>query len=201
MGRVQDLARRPTTWVIALVVVAALVLAVARPWSSSEDRAQPVGTDGTSTTSQPTTATTAPTTSVAPPTTTAPPPTTATTAAPAAPAAPRTLATGQLAPRDYQVTGQVAIVEGPDGRRSLQISGLVSEDGPDLVVWLSTAPAAAPASEIAGSGPVELGPLQGLTGDQTYAVPDEVDLGSVASVVIWCRQVSAPFGTATLVPA
>ena len=191
---------RRGVWVavsIALAVALA-ALAVTRPWSSEEvgdDTADAVSPATTpSTTTPPSSSTSVPRATST--TTSSTSTTTTTTVAPG----PVTLATGTLGPRDYQVSGRVAVVEHPDGRRTVDLLDLASEDGPDLVVWLSTAGAAAPGDEILASDRVDLGPLVSTTGDQSYSVPSDVDLSAQASVVIWCLQVNAPFGTADLVP-
>lgn len=99
----------------------------------------------------------------------------------------------------YTTTGQLRVVELADGRRVVRLEDFATDNGPDLLVYLSTAPAD-------GSGDfaaefVDLGELRGNIGDQNYALPPDVDLDGWRSVVIWCRRFSTAFGAANLVPA
>ncbi|MFT6453937.1 MAG: hypothetical protein ACJAY6_000814, partial [Yoonia sp.] len=45
---------------------------------------------------------------------------------------------------------------------------------------------------------VSLGQLKGNIGDQTYSVPDGVDLSDYGSVIIWCEQFGVLFSPASL---
>jgi hypothetical protein len=94
---------------------------------------------------------------------------------------------------DYSVTGTAAVVTQPDGSRQLVLQELVSDNGPDLQLYLS------PVTGGQVDGGVKLGPLKGNVGTQAYDLPPEVDLGQVATVVIWCERFSRAFGSATLV--
>jgi hypothetical protein len=93
---------------------------------------------------------------------------------------------------DYSVTGTAAVVTQPDGSRQLVLQELMSDNGPDLQLYLS------PVTGGQVEGGVKLGPLKGNVGTQSYDLPPEVDLGQVATVVIWCERFSRAFGSATL---
>ena len=43
-------------------------------------------------------------------------------------------------------------------------------------------------AQVKGSKFVDLGRLRAFKGSQRYAVPADVDLKNIASVVIWCEQ-------------
>ena len=86
----------------------------------------------------------------------------------------------------------------------LRIDDLDTDNGPDLKVWLTDAPVI--------DGPdgwfvfddgryVDLGSLKGNKGSQNYAIPADVDLSPLTSVVIWCDRFSVSFGAAPLVSA
>jgi hypothetical protein len=71
-------------------------------------------------------------------------------------------------------------------------------NGPDLEVWLVAAPDPRSSDDVKTSQWVSLGQLKGNVGDQTYPVPDGVDLSAYGSVVIWCEQFGVLFSPATL---
>lgn len=93
---------------------------------------------------------------------------------------------------DYTVTGTAAVVTQADGSRQLVLQELMSDNGPDLQLYLS------PVTGGRVDGGVKLGPLKGNVGTQAYDLPPEVDLGRVSTVVIWCERFSRAFGSATL---
>lgn len=45
---------------------------------------------------------------------------------------------------------------------------------------------------------LSLGKLKSLTGDQTYAIPADVDLTAWGSVVVWCDTFKTTFAVATI---
>lgn len=118
-------------------------------------------------------------------------------AAPAEPDEPVETAAGSFVSLDYEVSGDVKLLEQPGGNHVVRLEDLASDDGPDLYVYLSTNPSDGPADAFKADF-ADLGPLQDLTGTQDYEVPAEVDPSQFASVVIWCEEVSAPFGAADL---
>jgi hypothetical protein len=103
---------------------------------------------------------------------------------------------GTFVSLDHPTTGRAEVLTGSDGRRVLRLEDFTTDNGPDLFVYLSTAPAD-------GSAPfdaefVNIGGLKGNVGNQNYDIPAEVDLGRFATVVIWCRQFTSAFGVAGL---
>lgn len=113
--------------------------------------------------------------------------------APPATAGPVVTATGGFGSHnDYTVTGTAAVVTQPDGSRQLVLQELMSDNGPDLQLYLS------PVTGGEVDGGVKLGPLKGNIGTQAYDLPADVDLGAVPTVVIWCERFSRAFGSATL---
>ncbi len=110
-----------------------------------------------------------------------------------APAEPVVTARGDFVSQNsYSVMGAAVVVTQPDGRRTLVLEDLDSDNGPDLQLYVS------PSADGAVDGGVRLAPLQGNVGTQSYELPTEVDLGELANVVIWCERFSTSFGTATL---
>jgi hypothetical protein len=122
-----------------------------------------------------------------------PPPDGAVGAAPTTTSGPVVSATGGFGSHnDYTVTGTAAVVTRPDGSRELVLQDLMSDNGPDLQLYLS------PVTGGQVDGGVKLGPLKGNVGTQVYELPADVDLASVPTVVIWCERFSRAFGSATL---
>lgn len=107
---------------------------------------------------------------------------------------------GTLRSIAHTTSGQVRVGPTPDGRQVVYIEDLATDNGPDVRVLLSPHPADGDAG-ILGTDRLELGPLKGNIGDQTYEVPAGVDLGRYQSVVLWCERFSVGFGVAALVPA
>jgi len=50
------------------------------------------------------------------------------------------------------------------------------------------------------AGFIDVGSLQGNTGDQIDALDPEVDLSKYRALSIWCKRFSVNFGTAPLMP-
>jgi hypothetical protein len=123
---------------------------------------------------------------------------------PVEPVPPALLSTGEFISHEHATAGSVRILELPDGSRVLRIDDLDTDNGPDLKVWLTDAPVI--------DGPdgwfvfddgryVDLGSLKGNKGSQNYAIPADVNLSLLTSVVIWCDRFSVSFGAAPLVSA
>ncbi len=70
--------------------------------------------------------------------------------------------------------------------------------GPDLVVYVSTAPDAHDDATVANSSGFSAGRLQAVEGPQSYPLPAGFDPASAGSVVIWCQRYRVQFGTAPL---
>lgn len=104
-----------------------------------------------------------------------------------------TLASGPFEGLSHPTSGTARIVETGQGRE-LRLEDFRTDNGPDLVVWLSEAE---PGGDY-GSGFVDLGGLRGNVGNQAYAIPPDLDLDAYRSVVIWCRRFTVGFGVAGL---
>ena len=74
-------------------------------------------------------------------------------------------------------------------------------NGPGLEVWLVDIPDPQRSADVSASRWLSLGPLKGNKGDQTYVVPEGVDMATWGSVAIWCEQLSVLYSVATLSPA
>lgn len=118
-----------------------------------------------------------------------------------APAAPVVLRTGSLLSHEHETSGTLAVVQLPDGSRVLTLENLSTSDGPDVRVWLSSAPVI-PGEEgwytFADAPHVDLGALKGNLGNQVYEIPADVDLDTLPNVSLWCQRFSVSFGAAEL---
>ncbi len=133
---------------------------------------------------------------------------TETTEAPATTAAPETTAPPEpqivtlvegdfMGSGRYDVSGDALVLNDGTEQRFLRFENFESDNGPDLDVYLSAAPADASGSELEEDW-ILLGELRGNIGDQNYELDPSIDLERYSTVVIWCTRFSAQFGTAGL---
>ena len=108
-----------------------------------------------------------------------------------------TLASGSFRSLEHETSGQVLVLELPDGSRSLRLEDLHTLNGPDLHVYLSRLSGNLDARSY-GMQFVDLGKLKGNVGSQNYSLPGHLDLSSFRSVVIWCKRFSVGFAVAAL---
>ncbi|MGI9612828.1 MAG: DM13 domain-containing protein [Acidimicrobiales bacterium] len=91
--------------------------------------------------------------------------------------------------------GDAGIFENPDGSLVLRFENFDIENGPDLEVYL--VPGADQTSLAAGS--IHLGALEGNTGNQTYELPADTQLGSGDyTALVWCEAFGVEFVGATI---
>lgn len=88
--------------------------------------------------------------------------------------------------------GTARLIETAPGEFSIRLEDFRVRNGPDLFVYLS------PSAEGYADGALEVAPLKADTGNQNYELPPGTDVSSFRSVVIWCKQFSVLFATATL---
>ena len=90
--------------------------------------------------------------------------------------------------------GTARLLEVAPGSFVVRLEDFAVRNGPDLYVYLS------PKSDGYATGAIELGRLKADTGNQNYVVPAGAldDPADAASVVIWCKQFSHLFATASL---
>ena len=88
--------------------------------------------------------------------------------------------------------GTARLIETSPGSFTVRLEDFAVRNGPDLYVYLSSAPTGY------ADGAIELGRLKADRGNQNYKVPAGTDISGAASVVIWCKQFSVLFATAPL---
>jgi Electron transfer DM13 len=113
---------------------------------------------------------------------------------------PAELASGTFVSREHATQGTARVLRLSDGREVVRLEGLVTSNGPQLVVWLAKNRVTGPAGAF-DDAHLDLGPLKGNVGSQNYALPAGTDAASYTSVVVWCARFSVPFGAADLTPA
>ena len=77
-----------------------------------------------------------------------------------------------------------------DDQSKLTITNFKTDDGPKLLMYLST--------DVDSQDFVNLGDLKGIEGDYEYNIPDNTDLEKYKFVVVWCVDFSVSFGHAEL---
>lgn len=111
-----------------------------------------------------------------------------------------TVVEGSFVPRSHPAEGTASVLNDGTEQRFLRFEDFATDNGPDLNVYLSTAPSDAPAEEFDDDF-VDLGDLKGNIGPQNYEIPGDVDLERYSTVVIWCVRFGVAFGAADLAAA
>jgi hypothetical protein len=114
------------------------------------------------------------------------------------PAGPTELASGAFVSQEQETSGTATVIELADGTRTLRLEGFETTNGPDLHVWLSEKKAGGNWFKYASGRKAQLGELKANRGSHNYAIPDDVDLDGLRSVVIWCKRFYVAFGSAPL---
>ena len=97
----------------------------------------------------------------------------------------------------HPASGHAKLLEVKGGDRYLRLEDFMVENGPDLRVYLSTAPSDSESAAF-GNDFIDLGALKGNVGNQNYRIPTGADLDTVNSAVIWCRRFSVGFAVASI---
>jgi hypothetical protein len=112
----------------------------------------------------------------------------------------RVLLSGRFHSVAHETTGLATVYQLPDGKRVLRLTDFKTSNGPDVQVYLVSAPDANDNQTVTQAGFLALAPLKGNIGDQNYELPESVDLAQYQSVSIWCRRFGVNFATAPLTP-
>ncbi len=107
------------------------------------------------------------------------------------------LVEGAFIDRSHPTEGVAVVLNDGTQQRFLRFEDFATDNGPDLNVYLSSAPADASAGEFDDDF-VDLGDLRGNIGAQNYEIPTDVDLSHHSTVVIWCVRFRVAFGAAEL---
>jgi hypothetical protein len=111
------------------------------------------------------------------------------------------IATGSFRDIDrlHRGSGNATLLRTAGGTSLIRLSDFRVTNGPDLKLWLVEATNIAASADVMATRWVSLGALKGNVGDQTYILPDDVDLSSFGSVVVWCELFGVLFSAADLV--
>jgi hypothetical protein len=108
-----------------------------------------------------------------------------------------TVVSGSFIGRSHPAEGTALVLTDGTEQRFLRFEDFSTDNGPDLNVYLSTAPPDADESAFDDDF-IDLGDLKGNIGSQNYEIPPDVDLSRYQSVVIWCVRFGVAFGAAEL---
>ncbi len=111
-----------------------------------------------------------------------------------------TVVEGLFIDRSHPTSGRAFVLNDGSEQRFLRFEDFETDNGPDLNVYLSSAPADAPAGDL-GADFIDLGDLKGNIGPQNYEIPVDVDLDEYPTVVVWCVRFDVVFGAADLATA
>lgn len=113
-------------------------------------------------------------------------------------AASNKLVSGQFHSSAHETKGMAAVIQLPDGKKTLRLTDFNTSNGPALHVYLVAADDAKDNDTVTKAGFLDLGELKGNIGDQNYDLPADADLTKYRAVTIWCKRFSVNFGTAPL---
>ena len=108
-----------------------------------------------------------------------------------------TLVSGEFMSRSHPTEGRVLVLNDGSEQRFLRFENFRTDNGPDLNVWLSSAPPDASVRDFLNDW-IDLGDLKGNVGAQNYEIPPSVDLDHYSTVLVWCVRFSVAFGSAGL---
>lgn len=108
-----------------------------------------------------------------------------------------TLVSGEFMSRSHPTSGRVLVLNDGSEQRFLRFEDFRTDNGPDLNVWLSSAPPDASVQDFLNDW-IDLGDLKGNVGAQNYEIPPSVDLDRYSTVLVWCVRFSVAFGAAPL---
>ena len=95
-------------------------------------------------------------------------------------------------------TGQAVVYRLGDGSHVLRLENLDIFNGPALYVYAVAAEDANDSETVLQADSLNLGPLKGNRGNQTYDLPAGFDPEKYRSISIWCERFSVNFATAPL---
>jgi len=109
------------------------------------------------------------------------------------------LGTGEFRDGDpvHRGSGDLRISRADSGERRVELLDMQIVPGPNLFVYLVENDDPLFPEDVTAKF-LSLGKLKNLTGDQSYAVPADVDLAAWGSVVVWCDTFETAFAVATI---
>jgi hypothetical protein len=98
----------------------------------------------------------------------------------------------------HEGTGDAIVYRLEDGSHVLRLENLDIFNGPALYVYAVAARDADDNETVLDAGFLNLGPLKGNRGNQTYELPPVFDPDRHRSISVWCKRFSVNFATAPL---
>ena len=89
----------------------------------------------------------------------------------------------------HSASGKASLYDS-GGKKFVFLDPFMSQNGPDLKVYLS--------KDVSASSYIRLGGLKSTDGSQSYEVPGMPDIGQYTYVHIWCEKFSVEFARAEL---
>jgi electron transfer DM13 len=111
---------------------------------------------------------------------------------------PVVVSSGRFHPVAHPGTGDAIVYRLEDSSHVLRLENLDIFNGPALYVYAVAAKDASDGETVLDAGFLNLGPLKGNKGNQTYELPAEFDPNKHRSISIWCQRFSVNFATAPL---
>lgn len=106
---------------------------------------------------------------------------------------------GSFIDRIHPTSGTAVVLSDGSPQRFLRLEeDFVSDNGPDLDVFLVAGSSADGDAGLFDDDFVNLGDLKGNIGSQNYELPEDLDLERYNTVVIWCTRFGVAFGAADL---
>jgi hypothetical protein len=113
-------------------------------------------------------------------------------------AVPARVSSGEFHAVAHPGTGDAIVYRLEDGSQVLRLENLDIFNGPDLYVYAVAADDANDSDTVLDAGFINLGPLKGNQGNQTYELPTGFDPAKYRSISVWCQRFSVNFATAPL---
>jgi Electron transfer DM13 len=111
---------------------------------------------------------------------------------------PVVISSGEFHPVAHPGKGDAIVYRLGDGSHVLRLENLDIFNGPALYVYAVGARDAKDSETVEEVGFLNLGPLKGNRGNQTYELPPEFDPDRHRSISVWCKRFSVNFATVPL---
>ena len=108
------------------------------------------------------------------------------------------ISTGEFHAVTHPGTGDAIVYRREDGSYVLRLENLDIFNGPALYVYAVAAEDANDNATVLEAGFLNVGPLKGNQGNQTYELPADFDPEKHRSISVWCQRFSVNFATAPL---
>jgi len=99
---------------------------------------------------------------------------------------------------EKQAKGAARLYRLGDGSYALRLEDFEVNQNTDLFLWLDAAPQPKTSKDAASAEYWVLGNLKSTLGNQNYAIPSDVPIARIRSVVVWCQPVAIAYGAAAL---